>query len=321
MDEITLKEPNNNSNNKRDKITIDTKPFKSNMDKKMVYDSIRLQNILRHSSKSTINSILNNGHLVKYKKGSIITSQNDNGDKVFFILRGTVEVYINDRKIAERNAKECVGEMSVIDPTQKRCATLKAFDDVDLFSLPFNYMSKILEENKDIIRNCAIELCSRLRERSKYYKCPNKKPKIFIGSSKEGVNLVRAIKERIKFADVITWEKDTFRPSESTIVDLEKQTQNCDFAILVFTPDDTIIHRHKKYSTPRDNVTFELGLFMGAIGRDRTYILIEHNLPKLKLPTDLNGITYLTYKTFNKKVYLKEFINILKDEIIHKGVK
>ena len=315
------KEPNSKSSAK-DKIPSNYRPEKSNMDDRMIYESLELQNILRNSSKQVINHIIKNGKIVVYKKGKIITKQGDTGDKVFFILRGNIEVLINDRNVAVRGAKECVGEMSVIDPTQNRCATLKALDDVTLLSLPFECMSNLLKTNKTISRNVAIELCSRLRERSKYYKCPNSTPKIFIGSSKEKVNIARKIKNKISFAEPVLWEKDVFNPSETTIVDLERQTNSCDFALLLFTPDDKVITRGKTKDNPRDNIIFELGLFMGAIGRDRTFILTREGAVKnLNFPSDLSGITFLTYKNTDKNPCLEDAIEALKIEIEQKGAK
>lgn len=47
--------------------------------------------------------------------------------------------------------------------------------------------------------------------------------------------------------------------------------------------------------SPRDNIIFELGLFMGRLGRVRA-ILMEPREEKVKLPSDLAGITTITYR-------------------------
>ena len=43
-----------------------------------------------------------------------------------------------------------------------------------------------------------------------------------------------------------------------------------------------------------DNILFELGLLMGAIGPHRTFIIADRTA-NLRLPSDLAGITYATY--------------------------
>jgi predicted nucleotide-binding protein len=68
----------------------------------------------------------------------------------------------------------------------------------------------------------------------------------------------------------------------------------CDFAVLVAGPDDWVYSKERERLAPRDNVIFELGLFMGALTRDRTYIVQPRDID-LKLPTDLLGITVLHY--------------------------
>ncbi len=42
-------------------------------------------------------------------------------------------------------------------------------------------------------------------------------------------------------------------------------------------------------NSPRDNVLFELGLFMGALGREHTFIVHCHD-EQLDLPSDLAGV-------------------------------
>ena len=40
-----------------------------------------------------------------------------------------------------------------------------------------------------------------------------------------------------------------------------------DFAVMILSPDDMTESRDQSYASPRDNVLFELGLFMGRLGR------------------------------------------------------
>lgn len=67
-----------------------------------------------------------------------------------------------------------------------------------------------------------------------------------------------------------------------------------DYAILVLTPDDLVTVRDSATQQPRDNVLFELGLFMGKLGRERTFIVHGQGLD-LKLPSDLAGVTAATF--------------------------
>ena len=50
---------------------------------------------------------------------------------------------------------------------------------------------------------------------------------------------------------------------------------------------------------------FELGLFMGAIGRGRTFMLVERKRHAIRLPSDLHGVTYLSVETRNAKLLAK----------------
>lgn len=117
------------------------------------------------------------------------------------------------------------------------------------------------------------------------------KPKLFIGSSTEGLNVAYAIQENLKFAaEGTVWTQRVFNLSESSLESLITILDNSDFGIFVFTPDDYIKIRGKKDLTVRDNVLFELGLFIGRLGRNRCYIVVPDN-KDFHLPTDLIGLT------------------------------
>lgn len=63
------------------------------------------------------------------------------------------------------------------------------------------------------------------------------------------------------------------------IENLMKAVARFDFAILVLTPDDIVQSRSKELAGPRDNVIFELGLFMGNLGA------IERSFCSSRVPT------------------------------------
>jgi hypothetical protein len=76
---------------------------------------------------------------------------------------------------------------------------------------------------------------------------------------------------------------------------LEAELAQSDFAVLTLTPDDRLESRGHMSMAPRDNLLFELGLFMGRLGRERTYFVCDKK-QDLKIPTDLLGINPANYE-------------------------
>lgn len=117
------------------------------------------------------------------------------------------------------------------------------------------------------------------------------KPKIFIGSSVEGLNVAYAIQQNLTHdAESTVWDQGLFELSKTTIESLEKSLEITDFGIFVLSNDDITIMRGEKSSAVRDNVLFELGLFIGKLGRERVFFVIPDGT-SLHIPTDLLGIT------------------------------
>lgn len=117
------------------------------------------------------------------------------------------------------------------------------------------------------------------------------KPKIFIGSSTEGIDVANAIQQNLDhYAEVTTWEQSFFQLSTPIITTLVKSLEKFDFAIFVFSPDDITNIRGNTVSTIRDNVIYETGLFSGKLGIDRVFFIKPRNNPDLHLPTDLLGM-------------------------------
>jgi hypothetical protein len=126
------------------------------------------------------------------------------------------------------------------------------------------------------------------------------KPRIFLGSSGKQAKLVRALTRGLEHvAHVEPWTT-SFNPGTTTLERLLELTREVDFAAFVFAQDDWTTNAPTKapappapgQASPRDNVVFEAGLFGGALGLRRTFIL---HASGAKLPTDLLGLTSIRY--------------------------
>jgi hypothetical protein len=122
------------------------------------------------------------------------------------------------------------------------------------------------------------------------------KPRIFLGSSGKQAKLVQALTRGLsEVAEVEPWTT-VFNPGVSTLDRLVELTREVDFAAFVFAQDDWTSNPSDAtasgQASPRDNVVFEAGLFGGALGMRRTFIL---HAKGAKLPTDLLGMTAVRY--------------------------
>ncbi|MGH2702802.1 MAG: TIR domain-containing protein, partial [Actinomycetota bacterium] len=122
-------------------------------------------------------------------------------------------------------------------------------------------------------------------------------PQIFIGSSKEGIHIARALQEELRAADIgnpVLWSEDPPYSFTSVVDWLEAIRHKYDAAVFIYSPDDTVLSRATLYSAPRDNVIYELGFFQGALSRWNCFVVADET-NSLKLQSDLAGMTLLFY--------------------------
>jgi hypothetical protein len=125
------------------------------------------------------------------------------------------------------------------------------------------------------------------------------KPRIFLGSSGKQQKLLQALTRGLEdVAHVEPWTT-SFNPGTTTLERLLELAHEVDFAVLVFARDDWTSTSspaspppESAQASPRDNVVFEAGLFGGALGMRRTFIL---HAKGAKLPSDLLGLTCVRY--------------------------
>ncbi len=126
-------------------------------------------------------------------------------------------------------------------------------------------------------------------------------PRIFIGSSSESLDVARTLSSLLSKAGFLPmlWNRGVFEAGETYIESLERATRESAFALLVVTPDDMIESRGQTQQAVRDNVLFELGFFMGALGRRRTLIVAQSDAV-LRIPSDLSGISMISFQRFSQ---------------------
>ena len=125
------------------------------------------------------------------------------------------------------------------------------------------------------------------------------KPRIFLGSSGKQEKLLQALTRGLEgVAHVDPWTT-SFNPGTTTLERLLELVHEVDFAAFVFARDDWTTtspsaspRTGSRQASPRDNVVFEAGLFGGALGMRRTFIIHANGS---KLPSDLLGLTCVRY--------------------------
>jgi hypothetical protein len=118
------------------------------------------------------------------------------------------------------------------------------------------------------------------------------KPVVFVGSSSERLPLVTELVLALEDKAAVKEWKRAFSPGEMTLNALMGRANEADFAVFIFGPDDWTESRSVGSASPRDNVVFEAGLFGGTLGWSRCIIVHARGV---KLPSDLEGLTLITY--------------------------
>jgi predicted nucleotide-binding protein len=186
--------------------------------------------------------------------------------------------------------------MALLDSSVRRSASVIAKDVVVTAQVSERDFTLLADRHPALWRRIACELGARLRQRTVFIRPKNETPILFIGSSKESLPVANALVQGLGAAPFIPrlWNRGVFSPSQFPIDDLAKQLAEADFAALVLGPDDEVLSRTVRSDAPRDNVVLELGLFMGALGRPRAFLIVPRDVD-VKVPTDLLGLTPIRF--------------------------
>jgi predicted nucleotide-binding protein len=263
------------------------------------------------------------GEILAVEPGQVLIEQGGADNDIFLILAGVFDVIVNGRVVAKRAAREHVGEMAAIEPSQKRSASVIAAEPGVVVRVRKEVFAELAARHPVLYRSIAQELARRLLQRNTLVNVYREKIRVFIMSSAEALPIARTIQNAFEHDPFITqvWTDGVFRVANYTLQSLEDQVDQSDFGIAIAHADDVTESRGKDWPSPRDNVVFELGLFMGRLGRSRA-ILMERREDKLKLPSDLAGVTTIPYRFEKGKdaaALLAPACNALRDHISSLG--
>lgn len=235
--------------------------------------------------------------IIGRQPGDVIIQQRQADNDLYLILAGSVSIVVNGSEIARRSPRQSIGEMAITDPTSLRSATVIAREETVLARIPETKFSDVASRHPELWRRIAADLATRLRERNELVRQRNEIARVFVGSSTESLAVANAIQAGLAHDPlmVTVWTNDVFGPSEFPIEALERQATETDFAVLVVGPEDRVTSRDQESWAPRDNIVLELGLFVGALGRHRVFLVMPRGVD-IKIPTDLLGVMPLRYQ-------------------------
>lgn len=259
-------------------------------------DALLKQNLVG-GSKDLVDAFVKVGELVEFADEAVLIKQgDDSSNEAYLIVAGTVTVAANGVEVRTLSAGDHVGEISAIEPSIPRSATVYATGKVVALKLSSAAFIAACDQFPAITwKSIAKEMAFRLQDRNKLLRSPNDQPKLFVISSVEALEVANEIQVGLQHDCLPTvWTNGIFWASGYPLESLERAVSESDFAVAVALFEDTVTARGQSHASLRDNVIFELGLFMGQLGRRRT-ILVHPRLPNLKLPSDLVGITTVSY--------------------------
>ncbi|VDO13550.1 unnamed protein product [Brugia timori] len=229
--------------------------------------------------------------------GESVIKQGDSDNFVLLILAGLFDIVVNGRRVARRTIGDHVGEMAAIDSAQPRAATVTAAEPGLVAMISEAHLAEAGQNFPHVYKVIAKELARRLHQRNAHVGSAREKIKLFVISSKESMGVARAIQNALQYDDFVTtvWTDGVFRAGSSALQSLLDAVDDSDFAVAIAHADDMTNFRGTEWPAPRDNVVFELGLFMGRLGKERA-ILMEPRERDVKLPSDLAGVTTITYR-------------------------
>jgi predicted nucleotide-binding protein len=254
------------------------------------------QELVEHEA-SRADFLISVGELISFQPGSQLITVGEYTTDVYFLLVGNVKVHIGKHVLKDIfPSGNHVGEMAAIHAAA-RSASVSAVTTVIALKVVREEFRRYLDAFPHVYKTLALDFARRIEVRNTAIGKPGRRHRIFAISSAEALPValtgVREFSHESAY-EFVPWPAEVFRTSSYPMDDLEAELDRADFAIAIAQADDMSTSREVRAVTPRDNVIFELGLFMGRLGRKRTVLMVPKGTD-VKLPSDLIGMSVVKY--------------------------
>lgn len=218
--------------------------------------------------------------LILTEEGYVVTTTHSGEAALTVMKEHRFDLVLSDQKMPGMDGIELLKNLLSHNP-YLTCILMTAHGSIEsakkaLRNGAFDYLEKPYERD-DLLRVVRQALMSR---------------KVFVvhGHDDGAKDSVARFLEKLKLCPIILHEQ----PNEGmTVIEKFEHHSNVGFAVVLLTPDDIGFARNKpkeKKSRARQNVIFELGYFIGTVGRDKVCALYKEGV---EIPTDYQGVLFV----------------------------
>ena len=130
------------------------------LEKTIILKSVDLFNLIPGD---VLNKIAQIAEEIEYEKGSKIFYEGENGDSMFIIISGKIDVTKNGHSITILEKGHCIGEMALLDQ-EPRSADASTLEDSILLRINQEGFYELMATNQEIMRQIVKILTRRVRK-------------------------------------------------------------------------------------------------------------------------------------------------------------
>ncbi len=148
-------------------IQVDRRPSRQQSVTPVLMDTLRKQKFFLCMDDAQIDRMLASAKLLRYGRGESLIKQGSEGDSMFVLVSGTVDVHINHdgrlTYVATLKAGDYFGEMSLLTG-EKRSATVIANSDCESLKIDKMSFAEVLQSNPELLQKLSEMLAQRRLE-------------------------------------------------------------------------------------------------------------------------------------------------------------
>ena len=128
-----------------------------------IRESLRRIDILGPLGEEDLDSLARHVRLRVYGRGETVVRQGEEGDSLFIVLQGGLEVRFDGKKVGELSEGEFFGEMSLLTGERRR-ATVVAAEEVRLIEVSKEALAPVISSHPSILTGLSDRLERRLEQ-------------------------------------------------------------------------------------------------------------------------------------------------------------